>query len=133
MAADVKSRSSRARWICLLMAGLSFGAAGQTADTDPTRPPLQAGVDKQADAQTSGAGAVLESVLIPAQGKPLAIISGKTVYLGQKFGEDKLISVTQNEVVLRGKDGTTRLALNPSVSLKPIRPPKITAPASGRQ
>lgn len=102
--------------ILALCWGLSHSVA---AESDPTRPPSVAGESRPAGQEAAG-GPVLESVMIPARGKPVAVISGKTVVLGQKFGEDRLVRLTEREAVLRGKGGETRLALNPAVLVKPI-------------
>ena len=115
MAADVK-RVGGTLLLALAWAGAANGAG---LEADPTLPPT---VTEGSLAQAGGKSAspVLESVLIPVKGRPMAVISGKSVVLGEKFGEDRLVKVTENEVVLRGKEGDTRLALNPAVSLKPI-------------
>ncbi len=110
--------------VCGAMLLLAWTGELRAAIDDPTMPPAAAvasplvggGVTEKAEA----AAAVLESVLIPLMGRPLAVISGKPVLLGEKFGEDKLVKVTEKEVVLRGQGGETRLSLNPAVSLKPI-------------
>lgn len=108
------------RVAAVVLALVATGAAcAAGSEADPTLPP--AVVDsKQAAQGGKPETAVLESVLIPAKGRPLAIIGGQRVMLGEKFGEDKLVKITENEVVLRGKEGETHLFLNPAVHLKPI-------------
>lgn len=99
------------------------GALAQTALPDPTRPPAGF-VDELPRAGAPGvtnepAGAVqargaavdaaeasrgLQSVLIPRHGKPVAIIDGKYVPLGERHDGYELVAVGESEVVLaRGK------------------------------
>ena len=98
---------------------------------DPTRPP--AGVFESADAgELAGekaGGRVLQSVLIPRHGKPLAVIDGQTVRLGQRFGEARLIRVSEHEAVLDGSQGIERLQLTPGVGKANIRPANVTTGA----
>ncbi len=92
--------------------GLLLLCAGAHAQTvvDPTRPP--AGLAK--DQGETYAGPVLQSILISST-RRIAIISGKTVKMGDKFGEAQVISISENEVVLRtGKDKQV-LKLYPSL------------------
>lgn len=111
------------RVAAILMLSLAWMGELRAETDDPTAPPSATAASQATGgggtAKGEVAAAVLESVLIPAKGRPLAIISGKRVLLGEKFGEDKLVKVTENEVVLRGQGGETRLPLNPAVSLKP--------------
>ncbi|MBR7800067.1 MSHA biogenesis protein MshK [Undibacterium sp. FT137W] len=85
--------------------------------SDPTRPPnrvLQSGMGL-----TVASGPILQSILISANRK-LAIIDGKAVRLNGKFGDQTLIRMTENEVVLkRGKQLQT-LSLHPDLSKKPV-------------
>ena len=98
---------------------------------DPTRPP--AGVLDSADAGgmagENAGGPVLQSVLIPRQGKPLAVIDGQTVRLGQRFGEARLIRVNEHEVVLDGPQGVERLQLTPGIEKAAVRPANLTTGA----
>jgi MSHA biogenesis protein MshK len=78
---------------------------------DPTRPPTGLGAYPNG---APDAGPVLQSVLISAT-RRIAIISGKTVKIGDKYGDAQVLSITPNEVVLRsGKDKQT-LKLYPSL------------------
>ncbi|EKE17289.1 MAG: hypothetical protein ACD_10C00520G0001, partial [uncultured bacterium] len=72
-------------------------------------------------------GRRLQSVLLPAQGKGVAVIGGKTVVLGGRLGEDKLIRITEREAVLAGPEGVTHLYLTPDVNKQMI------VPADGRK
>ena len=87
--------------------------------SDPTRPPP--GIN---DAAPPSAGAAvnpqvrgLQSVIIsPAH--CAAIIDGKTVVLGAKHGNERLVEVSERGVVLRGENGYRTLALFPAVGMK---------------
>lgn len=77
---------------------------------DPTRPPVIMGQDAEAVAQ----GPVLQSVLI-APDRRMAIISGQTVKLGDRFNGATLISVSETQVVLRNGHELQTLKLFPDV------------------
>lgn len=95
------------------LGAISPGARAQTAMPDPTRPP-PAFVAPAPDA--AGAGSpVLQSVIMPGRGKPMAIIDGQQVRLGQRFGESRLVRLTEREAVLDGPEGVVHLLLTPGV------------------
>ena len=83
---------------------------------DPTRPPDSFGLDNTSAVTPSGP--VLQSVLI-APGRKVAVISGQTVRLGEKFGTAQLVSVTEGEVVLREGEERTTLKLFPNLEKRP--------------
>ena len=108
---------------------------------DPTRPP--AGFVDQLSGAAPGArsagaisvGAVageaadaeansgLQSVLIPKHGKPVAIIGGKYVPLGERYGDFELVAVGESQVVLaRGKERKV-LKLTPRAEKSTAQPP----------
>lgn len=99
--------------IPLLLLGL--GATVQAAD--PTRPP-KAWLDALQGSESGVAvdSVRLQSILLPKQGRPLAIIGGSTVRLGERYGEDTLVQIRETDVVLRGAGGMTRLYLTPQVN-----------------
>lgn len=103
-----------APWICL---------AGTDGMLDPTQPPM---------AMTPGGdiavgepvGPVLQSVLM-APGRKIAVISGQSVHVGEKFGDATLIKVTDQEAVLRNGDGTMQtLKMHPAVAKTVIVQPQ---------
>lgn len=101
---------------------------------DPTRPP--AGWASSAESTDQGGGdssrLVLQSVLLPERGRPVAVIGGKTVALGGKVGELTLVRLTEREAVLRGSDGLMQLFLTPDVEKQIISPQTRTAGKSGK-
>jgi MSHA biogenesis protein MshK len=100
--------------------GACIGAHAQSAALpDPTRPPPGFVGEVPSSGGASGeaastravatvddpAQAGLQSVLIPRRGKPVAIIGGKYVPLGERYGEYELVAVSESEVVLaRGRE-----------------------------
>jgi len=96
----------------VLLLGLLLLCVGGQAQTlvDPTRPPAGF-ANGPGEAYT---GPALQSILISSS-RRIAIISGKTVKVGDKVGEAQVVSIAENEVVLRtGKDKQV-LKLYPSL------------------
>jgi len=63
------------------------------------------------------AGPVLQSVLL-AGGRREAIISGVRVSEGEKFGDARVIKISENGVVLKSAEGLQTLKLFPAVEKK---------------
>ncbi len=102
------------------------------AESDPTRPPagwLQGSPEDAGTAKDKGDWR-LQSVLWPQRGKPVAIIGGKTVPLGGRLGEARLIRLSEHEAVLQGPEGLTRLYLTPDVKKQMIVLPAASAKKS---
>lgn len=97
----------------LFLMFFACGAAAQTAD--PTRPPDKwlAGIPETATNTTGGLR--LQSVLLPERGRPVAVISGKTIALGESIDGAKLLGLNEQGAVLRGPEGVTYLYLVPEV------------------
>ena len=98
--------------------------AAQAQSADPTRPPEA----WQSPTAVAGEGAAesgprLQSVLLPERGRPVAVISGKTVALGERLGQATLVGLTEREAILRGPDGVTHLYLTPDVDKKMMDKP----------
>jgi len=88
---------------------------------DPTRPPANLGANGQLTAaKPETPGPVLQSILI-APDRRIAIISGKALRVGEKFGDAQVIAISENEVVLQignNKQGNNRQVLNLYPSLQ---------------
>lgn len=86
------------------------------ADTlrDPTRPSASAGPMREGLLSGTDSGPVLQSVIL-SQGRMIAIISGQTVKLGEKFGDARLIKISESEAVLRTDSGSQTLKLFPGI------------------
>ena len=74
---------------------------------DPTKPPASLG---QGEAVASGP--VLQSILI-APTRRIAVISGKTLRVGDKFDDAKVVSIGETEVVLMSGKNKQVLRLYP--------------------
>ena len=105
---------------CLLIFAfclLPFAAVAATESLpDPTRPPASLSLGQQD--VTTFSGPVLQSVMI-STGRKLAIISGQTVKLGEKYGNAHVIKITEGEVVLQTGKDLQVLKLFPNVEKLP--------------
>ena len=99
--------------LLLISVVLSSGAMAQTALADPTRPP--AGISAPVTDSMEVTGPVLQSVIIPKKGRPVAVIGGQQVRLGEMYGESRLVRLTEREAVLESAAGTERLMLTPGI------------------
>jgi MSHA biogenesis protein MshK len=125
MAGRLNPRTA-ARWwrganaSAIIFAGVCAGAAPACAQgiADPTRPPASL-LSPQAGDAGGPALPVLHSIKITATER-IAIIGGETVRQGGKFGDARVIRITENEVVLRSAAGTETLRLYPDVDIKPV-------------
>ncbi len=96
---------------------------------DPTRPPQEASVEAPGMPVVM-AGPVLQSVLI-RPGRRAAVISGQLVAEGERFGDSKLIKVSEGEVILAGPEGRQTLKLFPGVTKQLAHPPQEKMPNRG--
>ncbi|MQY50683.1 MSHA biogenesis protein MshK [Rhodocyclus tenuis] len=101
----------------LLSTTLTATAQSLPALADPTRPPASVATDS--GAAEADSGPALQSVMLPRQGKPAALISGQWVRLGEVWNGSRLVRVSEREVVLRGEGGTLRLLLTPEAVKTP--------------
>src|SRR4051794_16656159 len=93
----------------------ALNARGQIVN-DPTRPPLGIYESETSDAAK---GPVLQSIMITATERS-AIIGGERVKLGGKYGDARVIGITENEVVLRSPSGTETLRMYPDIDMKRV-------------
>ncbi len=110
--------------IVIVLLALASSAFAQSAD--PTRPPanwLSPVSGGGAAGDGADGGFRLQSVLMPQRGKPVAVIGGKPVALGEKIGGATLVRLNEHEAVLQGADGVTRLYLTPDVQKQMIVTP----------
>lgn len=101
--------------VLLFALTLAPWVAGQTM-SDPTRPPASFRSGQETSFQSAPAGPALQSVLV-APGRKMAIISGQTVSLGEKFGDARVVKITESEVTLSGSNGVQTLKLFPGVEI----------------
>lgn len=113
----------------LASALLAFAASAIAQSADPTRPPAAWLVPSDAASAAGDAGGLrLQSVKVPQRGKAVAVISGKTVVVGERMGDATLIRVSEREAVLQGADEVTHLYLTPDVEKQMIVTPKSRRP-----
>lgn len=82
---------------------------------DPTRPPALL-IQTSNDPETVS-GPVLQAILI-APNRHVAIISGQTVELNGKYGDQTLVRISETEVVLRNGNELLTLKLFPDFEKK---------------
>lgn len=102
---------------------LVFSAAVASAHAqmaDPTRPP--SAILQPSLAAESAEGPVLQSVLLPKKGRPVAMIGGQQVRLGETYGDSRLVHLSEREAVLLGPSGRERLLLTPGVEKTVLTP-----------
>jgi MSHA biogenesis protein MshK len=112
------------RLIAVALLAVSSHVLAQSAD--PTRPPatwLAPAADAHPGDDAAG-GLRLQSVIMRRGARPVALIGGQTVTLGDRVGEATLVSLNEREAVLKGVDGVTHLYLTPDVEKQMIEPPK---------
>lgn len=113
----------------------SADAAFSSGGADPTRPPVSLQAPEPVPGVEGGgasdamAASGLQSVIFREGAKPVAIINGQRVSLGDRFGDSKLVSITESSVVLQGPNGREVMRLTPTVEIKPVvtLTPKIKA------
>ena len=94
---------------CTLFAFATFAHAENLSD--PTRP---SGYSVAATAQKNAISAA-RLTLVRLGPQPLAIISGKTVRVGDAVDGQRVAAIQPGRVVLSGADGTHTLLLSPSL------------------
>ena len=89
-------------------------AAGPAAAAETLRDPTQPPGAAETGAGGEAAGPVLQAILISPDRK-VAIIDGRAVALGGKVGSERLVSISETEVRLKGSEGVRSLRLFPAV------------------
>jgi len=120
MAGRMKAERATIFVRALLAAGMMAGAVPSYSQgiLDPTRPPTAVSSELPGEPGAS-AVPVLHSIKISPTERS-AIIGGETVRLGGKFGDARVIKITDSEVVLRSAAGTETLRLYPDVNIRPV-------------
>lgn len=85
---------------------------------DPTRPAIDLTPSGavSADAKPVVSSEGLRTILISPDRRS-AIINGQQIPLGGKFGEERLMAVCEDRVVLQGTDGRREVSLYPEVAI----------------
>jgi MSHA biogenesis protein MshK len=101
------------RLMLVLALATASGAFAQVL-SDPTRPPSFSPATENPRNEASR----LQSVLI-SPGRKLAVIDGRTVKLGERVGDARVVAIAPAQVILqRGAEYQT-LKLHPGVEKKP--------------
>ena len=100
----------------VLLGASNFGyAQSDSSLSDPTRPPLTIVEPETTSAEGFPPPSGLQTVILGKGRKPMAVINGVTVELGDKVGDATLVKISESEVVLRGPAGKETLFLTPGV------------------
>ncbi len=102
------------------------GTANGSASADPTRPPaiLTEEEPNEDASKKEPPPSGLQTVILRKGAKPLAIINGQTVKLGEKVGDARLVSLSETQAILQGPDGREVLRLMPAAERKAVIPPQ---------
>lgn len=111
---------------------LTASAWGQGI-SDPTRPP--AALSAGASAESGAAPAAMLSSIKITPTEKTAVIGGQTVRLGGRYGDARVIKITDSEVVLRTSAGTETLRLYPDVDIRPlvVEPAAVQKPVTKKR
>ncbi len=111
-------RGLRTLWLTLCLVGTMHGVLAQEL-RDPTRPPTM-GQLQSGGVNTAASGLPqLQSVRISAN-RASAIISGQQVRVGDQLGDNRVTTISENEVTLRGPSGVQVLKLFPGISKRSV-------------
>ncbi|MES2356394.1 MAG: hypothetical protein V4568_18735 [Pseudomonadota bacterium] len=102
----------------LILAGNALAAFAQQTLSDPTRPSTAVtGVPVTTAGSEVETG--LQSIILPKGGKPMAIINGRHVTVGEKIGDEKVTKITESGIVLEGSKGVRTMKIVPNVEKTP--------------
>jgi MSHA biogenesis protein MshK len=103
--------------VFLLICSLPVAAWAQVL-SDPTRPPLEIGDGSVSTVQHAAPAAArgLLSVIISAE-RCAAIIDGKTIRLGERYGDAVLVEINAQGVVLQQAQARRTMVLFPGVGV----------------
>jgi MSHA biogenesis protein MshK len=79
---------------------------------DPTRPPV--GQDS-ADGAAAPVNSGIQTVILRPGGKSAAVINGQYLRVGDKFGDKRVLKISESEVVLKGESGREVLKVTPAI------------------
>ena len=99
---------------------------------DPTRPPPSV-LSATPGNEGHAGGPQLQSVMISPTERS-AIIGGERVIQGGRYGDARVIRITESEVVLRSAGGIETLRMYPDIEIKLVKPaPVVAAPKTARK
>lgn len=95
--------------------GLAYGQSDATL-ADPTRPPVTVSEPASTGGAIVAPAGGLQTIIVGRGHKPMAVINGIMVGLGDKVGEATLVKLSESEAVLQGPAGREVLHLLPGVA-----------------
>lgn len=101
---------------------LALSTIAQVAD--PTRPadtPLTDG----ASAGTDNSRGLQAIIVRPGKNRSTALVAGQTVHIGSKVGEQRVVKISDNAVILQGDKGREVLQLIPAIKKTPVAKPRV--------
>lgn len=103
--------------VAAFLAGTASLAHGQgdTPLADPTRPPALLEPAPPASEAAAPIRSGLQTVILREGHKPMAVINGVQVELGDKIGDATLVKLNESEAVLQGPTGRQTLRMTPDV------------------
>lgn len=111
----------RGGWALVAMVAMTWPLAVRPAwaqpAADPTRPPgtvLAPSAPGTIPAEATDAGAQA-TIVRKGAGKSGALLNGQYVEVGSRVGEQRVVRVTESEIVLAGPKGRERIRLTPGV------------------
>ena len=98
---------------------ISLGAPRGLAQglNDPTRPPLEV-LGRSAGGYEPAEGSSPVQVVIISKDRRQVTINGRTVKLGEHYGNATVVKITDEEIVLQRPEATETIKLYPSVHRK---------------
>ena len=130
MAVDMKDIAHGLLALAATLAQLVVAPAAAEALRDPTRPAFDVEASGAAGNATGGGAAAsaaaadpavparqgpqLQSIVHRAQGQSLAVIDGRTLRPGDRFGNARVVAIGEHSVTLAGPDGRRVLPLTPA-------------------
>ena len=63
----------------------------------------------------------MQTPIMRSGGKSAAVINGQYVVVGGKFGDKRVLRITESEVVLKGESGREVIKVMPSIEKVPAR------------
>lgn len=85
---------------------------------DPTRPPV--GQDS-ADGAAAQVDSGIQTVILRPGGKSAAVINGQYLRVGDRFGDKRVLEISEREVVLQGESGREVLKVMPAIEKIPAK------------
>lgn len=100
---------------------------------DPTRPPDAATAQAAPGATPATGESGLQATIVRSGGKSAALINGQYVKVGDKYGERRVLSISDSVIVLKGESGRDVVKLIPSIDKQMVKPAKPAKPMTDKK